>query len=35
MKPALTLDTALTPAEAATWLGRITPADETDMMAAR
>ena len=35
MKPALTLDTALTPGEAASWLGRIAPADETDIMAAR
>jgi hypothetical protein len=35
MKPALTLDAALAPEEAAGWLGRIAPANETDMMAAR
>ena len=35
MTPTLTLDTALTPGEAADWLGRIAPANETDMMAER
>lgn len=35
MKSALTLDAALAPEEAAGWLGRIAPANETDMMAAR
>jgi hypothetical protein len=34
MKPTLTLDAVLSPEEAAGWLGRIAPADETDMMSA-
>jgi hypothetical protein len=32
MKPTLTLDAVLAPAEASAWLGRIAPADETDIM---
>jgi hypothetical protein len=32
MKPTLTLDAVLAPAEASAWLGRIAPADETDLM---
>jgi len=35
MKPTLTLDAVLAPAEASAWLGRIAPADETDFMSAR
>ena len=32
MKPTLTLDGVLAPVEASAWLGRIVPADETDIM---
>jgi hypothetical protein len=35
MNPVLTLDTALAPEEAANWLGRIAPANETDIMSAQ
>ena len=33
MLPTLTLDRVMDPAEAGTWLGRVAPATQTDLMA--